>query len=181
MRAFAFLGQGATDFLSGLRWPEPSAGEPGAWLEPDTPSPAVRACTAEQLPWWLDRELWATELGGSIEETGRSLLAERGRLLTRVEAWTPSVAQELTEDCQSRLRTLAADALPDREDKLAGFAADAVRFAADASEPARGAAVVAYVAAHVAGGADESLPGYADGFAEERLRQATWLRTRLGL
>lgn len=212
MRAFAFLGPAATDYLSGLRWPAPLAGAPGPWLDPGGSSPPVRACTVEQLPWWLDQELWAVELAGAIEDSGRALHAERGRLLERIDAWNAQTADELRWACTSRVRALAVAALRrdgrEREgalleqangpeaiasvakaaadgsgeaSRLAGFTADAIGFAEDAADPVRAAGVVAYVAAHVVAGADESAPGYREAFAEERRTQAEWLRDRLRL
>jgi hypothetical protein len=111
VRAFAFLGTGGTDYLSGMRWPAPVGEGLGPWLDPGRSSPAVRACTVEQLPWWLDQELWAVELAGGVEDTGRSLLAERGRLLERVGTWNAAAADELRWACTARLRALAVSAL----------------------------------------------------------------------
>jgi hypothetical protein len=176
VRAFAFLGPESTDYLSGLRWPAPSGGEPGQWLAPNDPAPSVRACTPDQLPWWLDRELWTVELDGRIEDTGRALLADRGRLVAPVAAWTSEVASELIAVCAARARDHAGTT-----SGLAGYAEDVVRFAAEAPYPARGAAVAAYVAAHVVAGADDMQPGYPEAFAAERRRQALWLRDRLQL
>lgn len=211
MRAYAFLGRDATDYLSGVRWHVPADADPGAWVDAAPASP-LRACSAEQLPWWLDQELWVVELGGDVRDTGRSLSAERGRLLGRVVAWTPDVARELTSDCARRARDRAVAALraggrepeaqrlegasdtasiaeaaaaaateDDRASRIAGHAADLVRFADEANDPVRGAAVAAYVAAHAAAGGDEREAGYAEAFAAERLHQADWLRERLGL
>ena len=211
MRAYAFLDTAATEYLSGVRWPLPDDGGPGAWLELGAGSP-VRGHAAEQLLWWLDQQLWEVELTGDVHDTGRSLLGERGRLLARVEAWTPHAARELTTDCALRLRDRAVGALEadgmnadaaalaaasDLESiveaaataasgdgfgsLLAGYTADLVRFASFMPDPARGAAVAARIAAHALAGGDEGAPGYEDAYAEERARQADWLRARLGL
>jgi hypothetical protein len=64
---------------------------------------------------------------------------------------------------------------------LAGYTADLVRFASLMPDPARGAAVATRIAAHAHAGGDEGKPGYEEAYAEERNRQADWLRTRLGL
>ena len=211
MRAYAFLDQAATDYLSGVRWPAPDDVGPGAWLELGTDSP-VRGYAADQLLWWLDQQLWEVELAGDVHDTGRSLLGERGRLLAPVDAWTPDVARELTTDCALRLRDRAVVALEaDGMDAdaaalgaasdlesiaeaaasaasgegfgslLAGYTADLVRFASFMPDPARGAAVAARIAAHAHAGGDEGKQGYEEAYAEERARQADWLRTRLGL
>ena len=64
---------------------------------------------------------------------------------------------------------------------LAGYTVDLVRFASFMPDPARGAAVAARIAAHAHAGGDEGKQGYEEAYAEERARQADWLRTRLGL
>ena len=64
---------------------------------------------------------------------------------------------------------------------LAGYTADLVRFSSAQPDPARGAAVAARIAAHALAGGDELAPGYAEAYAEERGRQASWLRARLEL
>jgi hypothetical protein len=211
VRAYAFLDPAATDYLSGVQWPMPDDRGPGAWLEPGADSP-LRGYPADQLLWWLDRQLWEVELAGDVHDTGRSLLGDRGRLLAPVDAWTPDVARELTTDCALRLRDRAVVALEaDGMDAdaaalaaasdlesiaaaaataasrrgfgplLAGYTADLVRFASFTPDPARGAAVAARIAAHALAGGDEGAPGYDEAYAEERRRQAAWLRTRLGL
>jgi hypothetical protein len=211
MRAYAFLDPGATDYVSGVRWPVPDDGGAGAWLEAGAGSP-LRGYPADQLPWWLDQRLWEVELAGDVHETDRSVLGARGRLLAPVHAWTPDVALERTTDCARRLRDRAVAALETdrREDAaatlaaagnlesiaeaaasaasgegdgslLAGYTADLVRFASFMPDPARGAAVAARVAAHAHGGGDEGKQRYEAEYAGERARQGAWLRTRLGL
>lgn len=65
--------------------------------------------------------------------------------------------------------------------RLAGYTADLIRFASFMPDAARGAAVATRIAAHALSGGDEGAPGYEEAYAEERRRQAGWLRTRLGL
>jgi len=211
VRAYAFLDPAATDYVSGVRWPVPDDGGPGAWLEAGADS-RLRGYPADQLPWWLDQHLWEVELAGDVRETDRSVLGARGRLLAPVHAWTPEAARELTADCALRLRGRAVAALEaDRRQTaattlaaaddlesiaeaaasaasgegdgslLAGYTADLVRFASFMPDPARGAAVAARVAAHAHGGGDEGKQGYEAAYAGERACQAAWLRTRLGL
>ena len=211
MRAYAFLGPTASDFVSGVRWSVPDGRGPGAWLETAADSP-LRGYRAVQLLWWLDRHLWEVELAGDVRTTDRSILGERGRLLAPVHAWTPDVARGLTADCALRLRdrsvaTLEADGRGDEaavlaagddlesiaeaaasaasgegdSSRLAGYTADLVRFASSMADPARGAAVATRIAAHAHAGGDEGTPGYEEAYTEERGRQSDWLRTRLGL
>lgn len=211
VRAYAFLDQTATDYLSEVRWPIPDEGGPGAWLEPGHDS-AIRAYPADHLLWWLDQVLWEVELAGEVRDTGRSLLADRGRLLAHVDAWTPDVARELITYCALRLRdqAVAALAAESRHEEsavlaaaadldtvattaataasgeglgslLAGYTVDLVRFASAMPHAARGAAVAARIAAHATAGGDEAGPGYDEAYADERRRQSAWLKARLGL
>ena len=116
---YAFLDPSATEYVSGVRWPMPDDTGPGPWLESSgTP---LRGYTADQLLWWLDQELWEVELSGDVHERGRGFVAERGRLVAQVDAWTAAVAGELVADCALRLRKRAVVAL--REDGRAVEAA----------------------------------------------------------
>ena len=110
MHAYAFLDPTATDYVSGVRWSVPDGRGPGAWLEAGAGS-RLRGYPADQLLWWLDQQLWEVELAGDVQETNRSVLGTRGRLLAPVDAWTPDVACELTTDCALRLRERAVVAL----------------------------------------------------------------------
>jgi hypothetical protein len=215
LRLYLFLRSGQKASLRETRWPAPEAGAPGAWIEAgaDAPPDSIQAYPLGELPWYLDEELWEVELGGDLRREGHAFVAERGRLLNRVDAWTPEVAAELVEACAFRLRDACADALaraglePEANDlaectsldalervgsaiagrsadpasDLAGFTADAVVYARDATTPARAAGVASYVAAHALAGGDRSVASYAARFADERRWHAEWLSRRLGL
>ncbi|HXV32448.1 MAG TPA: hypothetical protein VD769_00455 [Gaiellaceae bacterium] len=144
--------------FAGVTWPEP-----GEWLAPD-----VHALRPEALAAWLAEELWRVELDDGAEEIVPGVLvAPRGRLVSRVEAWNDEVAREFARECAARAR-----------DGATGLAAD---FAADATAAAERAtagptAVLAgYMAAHAA---EAKEPGT---FAAERRRQSLWLAERLGI
>jgi len=204
VRAYAFLGTGATSYLTGAVWPAP-----GEWLES---ADRIRACSAEDLAWWLDDELWEVELEGDVRRVGRALTATRGRLVARLEGWSGDIAAELVEVCARRVRDRAVQALEeagrtedaaildvaetaeqietvgrrlaggrDGSSALAGLAADVVLYARDAEVPARAAGVAAYIAAFALAGGDKGAPGYQERFEEERAWQAAWLRERLFL
>jgi len=117
--AYKFLRPGAVGPFSGVPWPAPSAGRPGAWVTADAaPRPCVagvHACRAGDLSWWLDAELWRIELDGQIVEAPRKLVAQRGRLVERVDAWTAATATAFAEACVLRVRDGAAAALPESE------------------------------------------------------------------
>jgi hypothetical protein len=146
--------------LSGFTWPLSGWVEVPPPLEPSRRG--VHACRVEDLPHWLDEELWRVELAGAALSADRMVVAERGRLLDRVDAWSAGV-----------LRELAAVSLA-RRCHDASLLADAAYW----DEPIS----TAYMSAHSAGlEADRSGGGYWAGFTAERAAQADWLAARLGL
>jgi hypothetical protein len=109
MIAFKFLAAGGVGRFSNFMWPV------AEWVEAPLPliacSVGIHACRRHELLDWMDDELWEIEIAGEIQETPESLLAQRGRLVARVDSWTPEVARELTEDCAHRGHALAVRAL----------------------------------------------------------------------
>jgi hypothetical protein len=108
--AYKFLSSDRIGLYSGVGWPEP-----GTWLEADG---QVERCVAgihglhaEGLLDWIDDELWTCELAGIVEDDGRVLVAERGRLLERVDAWNESAARDFARACASRGRERVVEAL----------------------------------------------------------------------
>jgi len=160
---YGFLGEGAVAFLSGFRWPQPASGEPGGWVRAGTDAPrqVVRGIPVEQLPWWLDDELWEVELEGRLVTEGRAVTGNR----------TPEAAHDFVAACEQRVREAA----------LADYVDDVVRYAEDADRPAAAAAVAAYIAAHALAGGEKSASGYEAGFERERRWQVEWLKRRLQL
>jgi hypothetical protein len=170
---YGFLAEGAVATLSGFGWPRPADGEPGEWVRAgeDAPPDVVRAVPLEQLPWWLDDELWEVELDGVTGENGRAVAARRARLVRRIDAWNDVVAAELVLACEERVRAAA----------LHEYADDVTLYAADAGRPAAGAGVAAYIAAHALAGGDKEAPEYEEAFERERRWQVGWLTRRLQL
>lgn len=127
MSLYLFLRPDRRASLSETQWPAPHEGAPGAWLETgsDAPPDSIRAYPPEELLSCLDDELWEVELEGDLRREGHAVLATRGRLLSRIETWTPQVAAQLVETCAFRVRDAGAEALaqagltPDASD-LAG-------------------------------------------------------------
>jgi hypothetical protein len=112
--AYAFLAKGAVEPLSGFVWHAGEDRERGAWVEADTaPTEALRGYPARDLPYWLDDELWNIELAGTLAERDHLLIAERARLLGRIDAWTDRLAWELVTACARRVAREAAAALRD--------------------------------------------------------------------
>jgi hypothetical protein len=208
VKAYKFLLPGRIALFSGIEWPE------DAWVEAEGPVEpcrrGVHACRVEELPYWLADELWVIELDGEILPDELKLVAARGRLVERVEAWDEQAQREFREACARRAAMHAADEL--REAELEDLAA-AVEAAADtaalaeaetaaaAAAYARGkvdAARLAEVAADAAIGiAGDTAAGVAyvaahvadlrtaptsdDPFVLERAAQARWLAQRLAL
>jgi hypothetical protein len=139
-------------------WPKP-----GEWLAPD-----VHALRPEALAPWLAEELWHVELDDGAEEIVPGVLvAPRGRLVARVEAWNDQVAREFASACAEHAREGATG-------RAAEFAADATA-AAEKATAGPTAVLAGYMAAHAA---EAKEPGT---FAAERRRQSLWLAERLGL
>jgi hypothetical protein len=173
--AYKFLSRGAIGPFSGFAWPTPAGGAPGPWVDA-RPAEGIHACGRSDLPYWIDEELWVAELSGDARDGPHQLVASRGRLLGRVEAW-PDVARAFAGDCAARLRArvdavLAASGVPAAAAALLrGYVADG-----EAAARAGNAAVAAYVAAR----ASAVVAGSAAGFVAERRRQAAWLDRQLG-
>jgi hypothetical protein len=160
--AYKLLRAGAVAPFSGREWPPL-----GVWLETeaiDSCRTGIHACRARQLPPWLGLgELWEVELGGEISEQERKLVAERGRLVRRVEEWSEDTAREFQAGCVAEVRRRA-----ERSPELSFYADDA------AATPA--AAAAAYMSARAA-----ELQDGPDGYDAERARQGEWLTATLGL
>jgi hypothetical protein len=191
MIAWKFLAPGGVAPFTGVQW---SARK---WLEARSLSGAgVHACALEDLPYWFDDELWRVELAGSIARGERQIVADRGRLLARVEGW-PSAAAEFTRACVERTRTRAVDALRaagraeeaatlqreldlDRLQKAAFALAEGGSLASgylfDTIRRQQYPGLCAYAAANAA-----AVEGGAREHDRERAAQAAWLSDRLGL
>jgi hypothetical protein len=107
---YKFLSSDRVGLFSGVRWPEP-----GIWLEADAEVErcvsGIHALHAEGLLGWIDDELWTCELDGVVEDDGQELVAERGRLLERVEAWDETAARDFAGACAARGREHVVGAL----------------------------------------------------------------------
>jgi hypothetical protein len=115
------------------------------------------------FPYWVAPELWEAELEGDVREEERKVVAQRGRLVRRIEAWNAATGASFAEHAE------AADG--GCAERLAAYAADA------AVNASRGeVAVLGYIAARAA----EVAAGEAE-CAAERVAQAGWLTSELGL
>jgi hypothetical protein len=201
MIAYKFLRAGRVGPFSELRWPAA-----GAWVSVgDDLAPCwrgIHACRTHDLPWWLNEELWEIELDAPVRFDEHKVVAPAGRLVSRVNAWTPGCAQAYAEACAWRAGDRAAQALAraghaQAARKLAGcetldrLLAVTRRVAMDLTDTRINLMIAgdgafralsgapstsAYIAAHAA----NRLDGAA-GYAAERAWQSQWLVDRLGL
>ena len=212
MIAYKFLRDGQVGPFSGVRWPQG-----GEWLHATaTGAPAracvdgVHACRVVDLPEWMDHELWRVELGGDVTVDCGKLVAERGRLVERIEVWDAALMAAFAEACALRARDAALIVLAPgspAHDALASchtaedLAAACGRLAGLAPGEERAAGYAGDTARHVLGAiADPStapthaavngfIASHAAAFAEndlgavgrERAWQADWLAQRLGV
>lgn len=214
MLAYVFLLAGGVGPVSDIAWPLPDEHGPGGWLEAAQvvpPDSRVQAYHTKDLPFWVSQVLWVAELDGHVTEHRCHVAGDRGRLVRRVEAWTPEVSAAFAAACGFRTRDHAVALL--RHD---GFEAEAARLAAcpdletvstEGAELASGlsgrqrlfaaraggnaiaalaprTAITAHLTAVVAGevlAATGSVSRYDDGFLLERAWQADWITDRLHL
>lgn len=126
----------------------------------------IHACRVHDLPYWIDAELWRIELDGDVTEGTRKVVAERGRLVDRVEAWDAGAMHGFGLECAARAAALAGSSA-----KLRAYADDTAVFA-QAGKPA----VAGFVAARLA-----ELAGGTEGYESERDAQVRWLAGKLAL
>jgi hypothetical protein len=167
--AYKFMRAGARSPFTGFSWPT------GEWVEAEGElglcRNGIHACRPEALPRWLSDELWLVELDDVAEEHEGVLVARRGRLLERIEAWNAETGRELARSCAAVIKQLAAE---HPHDDLLQRRAQMIPEIADGPDPSA-TALSMYTTAHAA---DEVAPGT---YYDERRRQAEWLRERLQL
>ena len=166
MNAYKFLRVGGVGIFSGFGWPLPN-GSPGAWIdaEIDPCRSGVHAARVADLPYWLGPELYEVELGGRVTELDHKVVAERGRLVRRIEAWNDDTRDAYSLMCVGRAQELAAASPP----RLEPWAPVPEAIGA-------GPALMGYIASRIA----EEIGG-TEALDAERTHQAGWLAERLGL
>ena len=163
MIAYKFLRPDGTGVFTRFAWPLPTGG-PGGWVEAPvvTCHSGVHACRAGDLPLWLARELFEIELAGEIVEERTKVVATRGRLVRRIDAWDAVARAAYVRDCAERAHGYAAG-MPDWDMAVEPAAAN-------------GPASIGFIGARIA----EERDGLA-AYHAERTRQVAWLADRLGL
>ena len=206
MIAYKFLARERLGPFSRVVWPPE-----GEWLRATGGDRActarVHACRIEDLPEWMDHELWRVELDGDVRVDCGKLVADRGRLVERVAAWDADLMAAFAEACALRARDAALTLLPASaaRDALAScetaeqLAAAATQLGDLDPDEARAAGYVGDAARHVLGARAEPvtapthaavsgfIAAHAAAFAEddvaavqrERTWQADWLSRRL--
>jgi hypothetical protein len=164
--SYKFLAGDGTGIFSRFAWPLPN-GRVGAWVEAplDPCRSGVHACGVSELPYWLGPMLYEIELDGDVVRHGMKLVAPRGRLVRRIDAWNEETREEYSQMCIARAGELAATA-----------PAALTRWAPPREASAAGPALMGFIAARIA----EEIAGL-DAYLDERGRQADWLIERLGL
>lgn len=212
MIAYKFLRDGQVGPFSGVRWP---AG--GEWLLAATAgAPArtcidqVHACRVEDLAEWMNSELWRVELDGNVRVDCDKLVADRGRLVERIELWNAALMAAFAEACALRARDAAltvlapgspahralascdtaeeiaaacaqlSDLEPGAE-RAAGYAGDAARHVLGAVADRSTAPTHAAVNGFIASHAAAFAEDDLGAAARERAWQADWLAHRLGV
>src|SRR3712207_1858901 len=89
-----FLRRGAVSPFTGFEWTVRT------WVTADpalTCVTGIHACRRSDLPYWLADELWQVELAGPVTPSRHKVVAGRGRLLGRLEAWDPGLMRHFGE------------------------------------------------------------------------------------
>jgi hypothetical protein len=165
--AYKFLRSDGTSVFTGYRWELPNGG-PGAWVEaPIEPCRSgIHGLRLRDLPLWTGKTLWEIELDGEVAEQRSKVVASRGRLVRRIDAWESEVRDAYTRMCADRGHELAQSVSPPLEN-WAAVIEPSVR---------EGPALLGFVAARIA----EELGG-SEAYHAERAQQVTWLKQRLRL
>ena len=166
MRAYKFLDGDGQGVFSRFAWPLPDGG-PGAWVESevDPCRAGIHACRPADLPYWVTPALFEIELDTPVAEHALKLVATRGRLLRRVDAWDDEARAAYGQMCLARARELVATG----PESLAAWAPPAEIAPLESAR-------LGYIAARIA----EELGG-PEAHVAERERQSDWLVARLAL
>jgi len=166
VRAYKFLDADGRGVFSRFAWPLPDGG-PGTWVESevDPCRAGIHACRPAELPYWVAPALFEIELDTPVAEHALKLVAPRGRLLRRVDAWNDETRAEYGEMCLARAHELVAAG----PESLSAWAPPSEIAPVESAR-------VGYIAARIA----EELGGR-EAHVAERKRQSDWLVAHLAL
>ena len=161
MIAYKFLADDGTGIFSRFHW------QLGEWVEAevDPCRSGVHGCRTRDLPYWIAPALYEVELDGEIVDQGLKVVAPRGRLTRRIDAWNAESREAYSQMCIARAAELAATSprpLPD--------------WAPPPAASAGGPALMGFIAARIA---EET--GGVEAYMTERERQSAWLVENLQL
>ena len=164
-KAYKFLTRDGLGVFSRFAWPLPADG-PGSWVAADVQvcHSGIHACRTDDLPYWLAPSLYEIELDGPVDVLPVKVVAPRGRLVRRIEAWNEASRIDYSRTCITRAEELIA-AAPTLRD-----------WAPPPTIGLEETARLGFIAARIA----EQLDG-AVGYLAERRRQSEWLVERLAL
>ncbi len=174
--AYKFLTRDATGPLSGVAWPLPQVGTPGAWVDAglgplELCVRGAHVCRPADLAYWLSDELWQVEVGGEQISGIDCLVVRRARLVQRLDRWRDGVAARFAEaSIEHALGQVRAGA-------------PAHAYLDDAAEAARYGyvAVAAFAAALSVGKSAAARDGGDLAYRLERAWQSAWIARELGL
>ena len=160
MNAYKFLRPDGTSVFTGFRWPFDE------WVDAEVVPcrSGIHACRPEHLPLWIGRALYEIELDSAVVGDTMKIVAPRGRLVRRVEAWDATAYDDYTRMCADRAHELARRHGLDQWDAVI-----------EPSVP-EGGALLGFVAARIAEAAEGE-----SAYHRERDRQTGWLVERLAL
>ena len=165
MNAYKILRTDGTGVFTRFAWPLPDHG-PGRWVQtqPDPCRAGIHACRMSDLPYWAGRELYEIERDGHVLQQKTKVVAPRGRLLRRIDAWDDAFRATYTRYCADRAHKIARENGIERWEEVI-----------EPSIP-EGPALLSFVAARIA---EEA--GGVDAYHAERARHAEWIADRLRL
>lgn len=173
--AFKFLAKGARGPISGFSWPAP-----GEWVTEAQPlqlcARGVHACGAHELAHWLHDELWIVELEGTCIPGYDCTIAERARLVQRIDTWEAGGAARFARAARDHAAQLAATAPEALRRQLEVYVGDA-----SAHLPSGATALSAFCSAMTVArlrGVDHFDD---EAYREERLWQSRFIADDLGL
>jgi hypothetical protein len=155
----ALRGDG-TGVFTRFAWALPGDG-PGAWVE-TTSAPCragIHACRLADLPYWAGRALYGIELAGDVIEHTTKIVAARGRLLRRIDAYDDAFRATYPRHCADRAHENGVE-----------------RGKRSSSPPSPRTGPARVVAARIA---EEA--GGVEAYHAERPRQTDWPAARIGL